>query len=55
MKFGFSRFFLIDAAMHPLIGASHSEAAIAKKQPPREPARRLNLYRGNADFSNSAP
>jgi len=26
-----------------------------KKQPPRGLARRLNLYRGNADFSNSAP
>jgi hypothetical protein len=26
-----------------------------KKQPPRGFARRLNLYRGNADFSNSAP
>src|SRR5205814_2400409 len=30
-------------------------AIVQTKQPPRVFARRLNLYRGNADFSNSAP
>jgi hypothetical protein len=38
------------------IGASHSEAATVQQNSRRAGfARRLNLYRGNADFSNSAP